>query len=237
MAGLRSDRSFSKECNCEMVVTGEGMPAQIAARTRGDSSGGQQLTVAALAAAPPPVQKQMICARLFPAVSKYQPELAGKITGILLEMDNSELLILLDNEHQLKAKVDEAVRVLEQAKAFGEELIHQVTRQFQAVVSLDKSVHSQVVSLTDRLNNAHRKLQEQESVQSTAAPKRATKRRSESVAPRVAKEEEREPAEEATAGRGSDKKEDRPGEEEPDFGSESESEIERRNRRKSPEGA
>mmetsp|Transcript_75878 Transcript_75878/g.181519 ORF Transcript_75878/g.181519 Transcript_75878/m.181519 type:complete len:612 (+) Transcript_75878:185-2020(+) len=78
--------------------------------------GGGQLTAAALAAAPPPVQKQMIGERLFPAISKYQPELAGKITGMMLEMDNSELLILLDSDHQLKAKVDEAMRVLEQAK-------------------------------------------------------------------------------------------------------------------------
>ncbi|CAK9063602.1 unnamed protein product [Durusdinium trenchii] len=62
------------------------------------------------------VQKQMIGERLFPAISKHQPELAGKITGMMLEMDNSELLILLDSEHQLKAKVDEAMRVLEQAK-------------------------------------------------------------------------------------------------------------------------
>eukprot|EP00435_Cladocopium_sp_Y103_P073289 s379_g43.t1 len=46
----------------------------------------------------------MIGERLFPTVSKYQPELAGKITGMILEMDNSELLILLNNEHQLKAK-------------------------------------------------------------------------------------------------------------------------------------
>ena len=32
---------------------------------------------AALAAAPPQVQKQMIGEKLFPAISKYQPELAG----------------------------------------------------------------------------------------------------------------------------------------------------------------
>merc|ERR1719203_1778664 len=73
----------------------------------------QGLTAAALAAAPPNVQKQMIGEKLFPAVSAYQPEFAGKITGMMLEMDNSELLILLESEVQLKSKVDEAVRVLE----------------------------------------------------------------------------------------------------------------------------
>eukprot|EP00416_Gambierdiscus_australes_P019705 CAMPEP_0171071866 /NCGR_PEP_ID=MMETSP0766_2-20121228/10542_1 /TAXON_ID=439317 /ORGANISM="Gambierdiscus australes, Strain CAWD 149" /LENGTH=663 /DNA_ID=CAMNT_0011528419 /DNA_START=126 /DNA_END=2117 /DNA_ORIENTATION=+ len=77
---------------------------------------GGPLNAAALAAAPPSVQKQMIGEKLFPAIAKYQPELAGKITGMMLEMDNSELLILLESEQQLKNKVEEALRVLETAK-------------------------------------------------------------------------------------------------------------------------
>merc|ERR1740121_3186982 len=64
------------------------------------------------AAAPPSVQKQMIGEKLFPMIAKYQPELAGKITGMMLEMDNSELLILLESEQQMRVKVDEALRVL-----------------------------------------------------------------------------------------------------------------------------
>lgn len=77
---------------------------------------GQPLTAASLAAAPPAVQKQMIGERLYPSVAKFQPELAGKITGMMLEMDNAELLILLESENQMKAKVDEALRVLETSK-------------------------------------------------------------------------------------------------------------------------
>mmetsp|Transcript_42908 Transcript_42908/g.99478 ORF Transcript_42908/g.99478 Transcript_42908/m.99478 type:complete len:97 (-) Transcript_42908:114-404(-) len=77
---------------------------------------GGQLTAAALASAPANVQKQMLGEKLFPAISRYQPELAGKITGMMLEMDNSELLILLESEPQLKVKVDEAMRVLQAAK-------------------------------------------------------------------------------------------------------------------------
>lgn len=72
-----------------------------------------QLTAAALASAPAGVQKQMLGEKLFPAISRYQPEFSGKITGMMLEMDNSELLMLLESEQQLKAKVDEAMRVLE----------------------------------------------------------------------------------------------------------------------------
>ena len=45
------------------------------------------------------------------------PELAGKITGMLLEIENSELLAMLDfvqNPGLLKEKVNEAVTVLSQ---------------------------------------------------------------------------------------------------------------------------
>merc|ERR1712196_79611 len=72
----------------------------------------QPLTAAALAAAPPAVQKQMIGEKLYPAIAKINPELAGKITGMMLEMDNSELLMLLESEPQLRSKVTEAMSVL-----------------------------------------------------------------------------------------------------------------------------
>lgn len=45
-----------------------------------------------------------------------QPELAAKITGMLLEMDNSELLLLLESPESLAAKVEEAVQVLKISK-------------------------------------------------------------------------------------------------------------------------
>merc|ERR1712137_360675 len=70
-------------------------------------SGNPPLTAAALAAAPPSVQKQMLGETLFPAVSRFQPELAGKITGKMLEMDNTELLMLLGSDVQMRAKVEE----------------------------------------------------------------------------------------------------------------------------------
>lgn len=76
-----------------------------------------ELTAAGLANATPQMQKQMLGERLFPRITALHPELAGKITGMMLEMDNSELLILLDSEPALKAKVDEAIRVLQQAAA------------------------------------------------------------------------------------------------------------------------
>jgi polyadenylate-binding protein len=60
------------------------------------------------------MQKQMLGERLYPAVSRLQPELAGKITGMMLEMDNSEVLLMIESPQQLQQKVDEAMRVLNQ---------------------------------------------------------------------------------------------------------------------------
>merc|ERR1719389_1314573 len=93
-------------------MPGKGMPG-MPGMMPGMVGGPQPLTAAALAAAPPGMQKQMLGEKLFPMVAKYQPELAGKVTGMMLEMDNSELLLLLESENQLKAKVDEALRVLQ----------------------------------------------------------------------------------------------------------------------------
>jgi polyadenylate-binding protein len=60
----------------------------------GAPSAGPGLDVAALNAAPPAQQKQILGEALYPKIHETQPELAGKITGMLLEMDNAELLNL-----------------------------------------------------------------------------------------------------------------------------------------------
>jgi hypothetical protein len=47
----------------------------------------------------------MLGERLFPLIQNMQPDLAGKITGMLLEIDNTELLHMLESRESLKAKV------------------------------------------------------------------------------------------------------------------------------------
>lgn len=83
--------------------------------------GQDPLTASMLAQAPPQEQKQMLGERLFPLIQNMHQELAGKITGMLLEIDNSELLHMLESQESLKLKVDEAVAVLQahQAKEAG----------------------------------------------------------------------------------------------------------------------
>uniref|UniRef100_A0A3Q2XPN8 Polyadenylate-binding protein n=1 Tax=Hippocampus comes TaxID=109280 RepID=A0A3Q2XPN8_HIPCM len=75
------------------------------------------LTASVLASAPPLEQKQMLGECLFPLIQSMHQDLAGKITGMLLEIDNSELLHMLESPESLTSKVDEAVAVLQAHQA------------------------------------------------------------------------------------------------------------------------
>lgn len=77
------------------------------------SQGTGPLNASLLAAISPEEREQMIGQRLYPLIQAMQPQLAGKITGMLLELENSELLYLLEDARALSLKVDEAILVLQ----------------------------------------------------------------------------------------------------------------------------
>ncbi|XP_031701155.1 polyadenylate-binding protein 1-like isoform X1 [Anarrhichthys ocellatus] len=79
--------------------------------------GHEPLTTSMLAAAPLMDQKQLLGERLYPVIHSLHPNLAGKITGMLLEIDNSELLHMLETPESLHSKVDEAIAVLQAHQA------------------------------------------------------------------------------------------------------------------------
>lgn len=64
----------------------------------------------------PMQQKQMLGEAIYVRIAPLQPELAGKITGMLLEMDNTELLHLLEDDKAMNSKVNEALAVLNEYK-------------------------------------------------------------------------------------------------------------------------
>ncbi|KAE9963785.1 Protein phosphatase PP2A regulatory subunit B [Venturia inaequalis] len=75
---------------------------------------GSGIDVAQFQNAPPQMQKQMLGEALYPKIHEQQPELAGKITGMLLEMDNQELLNLINDDSALRNKVTEALTVYDE---------------------------------------------------------------------------------------------------------------------------
>ncbi|KAM7202454.1 polyadenylate-binding protein [Rhypophila sp. PSN 637] len=78
------------------------------------ASMGSVLQQQLLAIENPQAQKQVIGENLFPKIQAIQPDLAGKITGMLLEMDNTDLINLFEDDAALNAKVNEALAVYDE---------------------------------------------------------------------------------------------------------------------------
>ncbi|CAN8257915.1 unnamed protein product [Cochlearia groenlandica] len=72
-----------------------------------------------LANASPDHQRTMLGENLYPLVEQLEAESAAKVTGMLLEMDQTEVLHLLESPEALKAKVAEAIDVLRSVAAGG----------------------------------------------------------------------------------------------------------------------
>jgi len=85
----------------------------------------QVITTQFLEQFPTKEQKRILGERLYPLIAKPQPQLAGKITGMILDSAGSEELLHLINDPQaLAEKIEEALKVLkehnEKVKAQGD---------------------------------------------------------------------------------------------------------------------
>jgi len=84
----------------------------------GDNQADNPLNAAQLARIPTNEQKQLIGEKLYPIVKELcSEEDAGKVTGMILELENEELLQLLEDTNLIRAKVNEAKRVLDDHSA------------------------------------------------------------------------------------------------------------------------
>eukprot|EP00796_Vickermania_ingenoplastis_P002274 gene2274-1416_t len=73
-----------------------------------------QSLAAILANAPPEQHRNILGERLYNYIARSNPAIAPKITGMLLEMDNSEIVNMLENPIMLDSKIAEAKDVLQQ---------------------------------------------------------------------------------------------------------------------------
>ena len=96
------------QASCFAELRQAGMPQELTELTEL-----KELTAENLTAAAPAMQKQMLGERLYRQIASKEPAAAGKITGMLLEMDNGELLNLLESPDALNAKIMEALSVLQ----------------------------------------------------------------------------------------------------------------------------
>ncbi|XWS41878.1 hypothetical protein CRYUN_Cryun17cG0120300 [Craigia yunnanensis] len=86
-----------------------GMPFRDAAFSQPMATGA---LASALANTTPEHQRTLLGENLYPLVDQLEHDNAAKVTGMLLEMDQTEVLHLLESPEALKAKVAEALEVL-----------------------------------------------------------------------------------------------------------------------------
>ncbi|ESQ47962.1 hypothetical protein EUTSA_v10021769mg [Eutrema salsugineum] len=101
-----------------------------------DSSRKSPMDVATLANAlvnlSPEQQQKMLGELLYPLVERLEPFFADKITGMLLEIEQTEILHLIESPEALKDKVEEAIDVLGDWIPEQEKMLEQEAYELQA---------------------------------------------------------------------------------------------------------
>ncbi|KAK6147774.1 hypothetical protein DH2020_018686 [Rehmannia glutinosa] len=84
-------------------------PRDLASQFAHMTPGEQPLFLAELT---PEERRRVLGENLYPLVEELEPEKVSKVTGMLLELDNTEILQLIASPEALQAKVAEALEVL-----------------------------------------------------------------------------------------------------------------------------
>nr|VDD48069.1 unnamed protein product [Brassica oleracea] len=102
---------------------GRGSGGDVAPYDMGNNNNNITMPIGALASnlanASPEQQRTMLGENLYPLVEQLEADSAAKVTGMLLEMDQTEVLHLLESPEALKDKVAEAMDVLRSVAAGG----------------------------------------------------------------------------------------------------------------------
>ena len=112
-------------------------------------------------AAPPQERKQILGEKLFPKIQDMCPEVAGKVTEMLLTLESNEVLDLMKDESLLRDKVEEILDILGKNKNIEtpktkEETIADLKKQLQ---SRDK----EITKLKEDIERKNKGLQRNES--------------------------------------------------------------------------
>ncbi|GAU26792.1 hypothetical protein TSUD_288970 [Trifolium subterraneum] len=118
----RNDRDLSVDSE---VLIGKMMDPSVVAATPIDNELHSELSnktlSSTLASASPEIQQMMLGEHLLPLVSRLTlKDQAAKVTGMLLEMDQAEVIHLIETPDELKIKVSEAMQVLHEASPSSE---------------------------------------------------------------------------------------------------------------------
>ena len=99
----------------------------------------------------PSERKRLIGERLFPKIREIEPRLAGKLTGMLLEMDNTELLVLLEKRDLLMEKINETMCVLKDNQTENSLLSSDIVNHMSLEGSNSNVIRSQKHSVLSNL--------------------------------------------------------------------------------------
>jgi len=109
-------RNMDAAGNAMMMMPGQMDPSQVVP-AQPQQHNPVAVLASQLASAPPDQQRILLGEALYPLVDELEHVAAAKITGMLLEMDQSEVLNLIESPDALRDKVAEALAVLKAAAA------------------------------------------------------------------------------------------------------------------------